>query len=297
MQFGRLAASESGDNIVIRGYPGLGIANTLRESRPGAIKNDVADIRRFGNGPADSLANGWGLRSLFLPEREHITNFFFTIEYRYEIDELPDDFRIVALTTHLVIYAVKPLRGEIVSLPLPFFRHNRAALDEPPEHGGRGSDVEPGAVGDLRRARRPPEVDNRQIDAALGLRHALQMASEILGVIVDQRHQFVHQVAQRFGAGEGRDDDHKAGIASGENLQGAYLPLAPLATARRQPQAPAGFGVQRLEGDRAKQFEERFPRVVQRGEAARGGADEHDARLHLQRLAQPPAEIVVHGAA
>ena len=237
------------------------------------------------------------MRSLFLPEREYIANFIFPIKHRDEIDELPDDFRIVALAAHLVIYAVKPLRGGVIPLPLPFFRHDRAAFDDPPEHGGHGSDVEPGAVGDLRRDRRPPEVDNRQIDAALGLRHALQVASEILGVIVDQRHQFVHQAAQGFGAGEGRDDDHKAGIASGENLQGADLPLAPLAAAGRQPQAPAGFGVQRLEGDRAEQFEERLLRVVQRGEAARGRGDEHDARLHLQRLAQPPAEIVVRGAA
>ena len=80
-------------------------------------------------------------------------------------------------------------------------------MDQPPEQRRHSANVHAGPRHDLAGARRLPEVDHREIDAALGFGENLQVAAEVLGVVVDQRHQIFQELSQRPVARELSDDN------------------------------------------------------------------------------------------
>ena len=279
------------------GLARFGQAGGPGDVRPCLAGEDASDFRRFGDRAFDPLANDCRLHRFGTEHAGQVRQLVAAVEDRHEADQVLHDGRFVAFAPQLVVDAIEALGGGVAPLAAGSFYGDRAAVDEPAEHGRDGAHVHRGARRDLAGARRPPEIDRRQIDPALGFGQALQVAAKILRVVVDQRHQFVHQAAQGAMPREFRDDDQQAGAAAGEDLQGPDFAGAPAVPGDRAPQAPAGLPIQWLQGDRPEQFEEGLVRIVQRREAAGGGGQQHDPGLRLQRLAQPPAEIVVHGVA
>ena len=123
------------------------------------------------------------------------------------------------------------------------------------------------------------------------------MGPEILGVVVDQRHQLFHQLAQGAVARELRHDDQQSRIPAGQDLQRPDLAPADLVAAHRPPQTPALPGVQRLQAQDPEQLEERLPRIVQPPETTGGGGEQDDLGLRLQHPAKLPAEVAVDALA
>ena len=140
-----------------------------------------------------------------------------------------------------------------------------------------------------------PEIDESQKDAAFDLGYPIQVTSKILGMNVDQGHQFFHQPMQGKMTGETGDDDQQPGAAAGQNPDRFDFALGPLVPADGLPQAPAGSGIERVQAQDSEEFVEGMPGIVERLEAARGGGDQGETRFGLQRLAQPPSEVVVDG--
>ena len=265
--------------------------------RPCSARKKASDVRRLGDRALDPLANDCRLHRFGAEHAGQVRQFVAAVEHRHEANQVLHDGRFVAFAPQLVVDAIEPLGGGVAPLAAGSFHGDCAAVDEPAEHGRDGADVHPGARRDLAGARRPPEIDRRQIDPALGPGQTLQMTAKILRVVIDERHQIFHQAAQGAVTRESRNNDQQAGAAAREDLQGPDFAVAPLVAGDRAPQAPAGFSVQRLQGDRPEQFEERLARIVQRREAAGGGGQQHDSGLRLQRLAQPPAEIGIRWTA
>ena len=265
--------------------------------RPCPARKKAPDVRRLGDRALDPLANDCRLHRFGAEHAGQVRQFVAAVEHRHEANQVLHDGRFVAFAPQLVVDAIEPLGGGVAPLASGSFHGDCAAVDEPAEHGRDGADVRPGARRDLAGARRPPEIDRRQIDPALGPGQTLQMTTKILRVVIDERHQLFHQAAQGAVPRESRDDDQQAGAAACEDLQGPDFAVAPLVAGDRVPQAPAGFSVQRLQRDLPEQFEERLAHIVQRREAAGGGSQQHDPGLRLQRLAQPPAEIGIRWTA
>ena len=247
--------------------------------------------------PFESLANGRGLRGLRTPRANHFGQFVAAVEHRHELDQVAHQPGLVAFATQLVVDAVEAFRGGVLPLPARSLRENRAPVDQPCDQCRCGADVHTGSVRDLPGARRLPEVDHREIDAAFGLGKDLQMAAEVLGVVVDQRHQLFQELAQRPMASERGDDDQQAGAAAGQNPQGLDLAIRLLVVADHVPETPAGIRIQRFQIKNAEQLEERPLRIVQSLEPTGRGGQQHDSRLRLQRLAKLPAEIIADAAA
>ena len=233
------------------------------------------------------------MRSFSTKQSEQIGQFVFTVEHHHEVDQAADDGGFVPLAAQLVIDAVEPFRGGIQPFSAAALHDDRAPIDEAFEQGGYAADVQAGAPGDFAGTRRSPEIDHREIHPALGFGEAFQVAAEILGVVVDQGHQFLHQLAQGTVAREVGHDDQQAGVAAGQDLERPDLAAAVFA-ADHLPHAPTLLGVQRFQADGAEQLEERLVGVVQPREPAGGRSEQHDPWFRLQRLAQLPAEIVIH---
>ena len=138
-----------------------------------------------------------------------------------------------------------------------------------------------------------PEIDHSEIDATLGLGDYLQVAAEVLGVVVDQRHEIFQQLTQRPVACEFSDDNQQAWAAARQDPE--WLDLAPFAGVATDhvPETSAFVGIQRFQIDDAEQLEKRLRHVVQPFETTGRGSDQHDLRFRLQRLAKPPSEVVV----
>ena len=251
-------------------------------------------MRIFGAGTLDSFSNGWLLSCFFADLTDHICQFRSAVECGHEANQVLYDRSLVALPAQFVVDAVQTLRSGVPPLPAASFDANRSPVDEPAEHSGHDSDVQAGTCRDFSGARRLPQIDYREIDAALGLGDALQVTAEILGMVVDQRHQLLHQLAQRPVARELRHDDQKARVAAGKYLQRSDLALDHLVAADHIPQAPALAGIQRLKAEGAEQLEERLRRIVQRLEPTGGGGEKHDLRFRLQHRPQLPSEVVIH---
>ena len=249
--------------------------------RPCPVREKASDARRLGDRAFDPLANGCRLHRFGAEHVGQVRQLVAAVEDRHEADQVLHDGRFVAFAPQLVVDAIEALGGGVTPLATGSFYGDGAAVDEPAKHGRDGAHVHRGARRDLAGARRPPEIDRRQIDPALGPGQALQVAAKILCVVVDQRHQFVHQAAQGAMPREFRDDDQQAGAAAGEDLQGPDFAIAPAVPGDRAPQAPAGLPVQRLQGDLPEQFEEGLACVVQRREAAGGGGQQYDPGLRL----------------
>ena len=250
-----------------------------------------------GQCPFESLANGPRLRSLRTPRANHLGQLVAAVEHRHELDEVAHQPGLVAFASQLVVDAVETFRGGVPPLPARPFRDDCAPVDQPRDQRRCGANVHAGSRRDLLGARRLPEVDHCEIDAALGLGEDLQMAAEVLGVVVDQRHQIFQEPAQRPMPCEGRDDDQQAGAATGQNPKGRDRAIRLLVAADHVPEAPAGIRIQRLQLDDPEQLEERPLRIVQSLEPTGRGGQQHDSRLRLQRLAKPPAEIIADVAA
>ena len=225
---------------------------------------------------------------------DRIFQFSSAVECGHEANQILYDRGLVALPAQFVVDAVQALRSGVPPLPAASFDADRSPVGEPAEHCGHGSDVQAGTCRDFGGARRLPQIDYREIDAALGLGDALQVTAEILGMVVDQRHQLLHQLAQRPVARELGHDDQKARVAAGEYLQRSDLALDHVVAADHLPQTPALAGIQRLKAESAEQFEERLLRIVQRLEPTGGGGEKHDLRFRLQHCPQLPSEVVIH---
>ena len=105
------------------------------------------------------------------------------------------------------------------------------------------------------------------------------MTAKILGMVVDQCHQFFHQLAQRPMLRELADDDQKARTTSGQNFERPDPMVAHLVASDDLPQTAAFFGVQWFQIEDSELLEERLLCVVQPLEATRGGGEQHDLRL------------------
>ena len=263
----------------------------------GAHEHVRLRVRHLGERPLNAFVEGGELCCIQEKWTGQFLQFLVAVEHRHEADQALHHGRLVAFAPQLVVDAVKPFGSGVEPLASAPLRGDRATLDEPPEHGRDDADVQGGARRDFARGRRAPEIDRREIDAAFGPGQPLQMASKVFRVVVDQRHQFVHQLAQGPVPCESGDDHQQARAAAGQDFERPDAPCAPVAAACRLPQALAVLGVQRSQGDRAEQFEEGLARVLQSPETAGGGGDQHDPGFGLQRLAQPPPEIVVHALA
>ena len=319
-QFRRFVGAESVDDLVAGLDRRLGVAvshlskalvdqrRCRGDPRPefqGAHEHVRRHVRHLsarplvGERPLDAFANGGGSGCLQAKRIEQFLQFLVAVGPRHEADQALHHGRLVAFAPQLVVDPVEPGGGvaPLASAPL---HGDHAALGEPPEHGRDDADVQGGARRDFaggRQLAQVPEIDRREIDAAFGPGQPLQMASKVFRVVVDQRHQFVQQLAQGPVPCEPGDDHQQARVAVGQDFERPDAPCAPVAAAGRLPQAPAILGVQRSQGDRAEQFEEGLARVLQSLETAGGGGDQHDPGFGLQRLAQPPPEIVVHALA
>ena len=141
-----------------------------------------------GQRPFESLTNGRRLRRLHTPLANHLGQFVAAVEHRHELDEVAHQPGLVAFAPQLVVDAIEMFRGGVLPLPARSLCDNCAPVDQPCDQRRCGANVHASSRRDLVGARRLPEVDHREIDTALGLGKDLQMAAEVLGVVVDQRH-------------------------------------------------------------------------------------------------------------
>ena len=88
-----------------------------------------------------------------------------------------------------------------------------------------------------------PKINHREIHAAFDTGQDLQVTAKILGMVVDQCHQFFHQLAQRPMLRELGDDDQKAGTATSQNFERPDSIIAHLVAGGDLPQTAAFFGV------------------------------------------------------
>ena len=257
------------------------------------IAQNTTNLGILAHRPLDPFANSRPLRRLLLQHAEHLGQFAAAVEHRHEADQMLHDGGLAALAAQLEVDAVETLRRGVQPLPAFAFRGYRTSADEPPEHGRYDPNAQARPRRDLAGARRPPEIDNRQINAALGLPQSLQKAAEILGVLIDQLHQLFQQFAHRSAPREPGENRQQTGAAPGKYLQRSDLPPVHVVAGGHFPKPPAAFRVQRLQIDDAEQLEERLPRIVQPLETTGSRGQQHDAGLRLKLLAQLPAEIVI----
>ena len=135
-------------------------------------------------------------RRLHAPRAGHVGQFVTAVEHRHELDQVAYQIGLVAFAPQLVVDAVETFRGGVLALPASPFHENYAPVDQPRDQCRYGADVLARSRRDLLSARRLPEVDHREIDAALRLRKVLQVAAEVLRVVVDERHQLFQELAQ-----------------------------------------------------------------------------------------------------
>ena len=261
--------------------------------RPSHTAQNTADMGILDHRPLDPFADRRPLRRLLMQHAGHPGQFAAAVEHRHEADQMLHDGGLAALAAQLVVDAVEPFRRGVQPLPAFPFRDHRAAAGKPPEHGRYDPNVQARPRRNLADARRPPEIDNRQINAALGLRESLQNAAEILGMLIDQLHQLFQQFAHRPAPREPGENRQQTGAASGKYLQRPDFPPVHVAAGGHFPQPPAAFRVQRLQIDDAEQLEKRLPRIVQPLETTGSRGQQHDAGLRLKLFAQLPTEIVV----
>ena len=113
-------------------------------------------------------------------------------------------------------------------------------------------------------------------------------------MLVNQRHQFFHQLAQRPVLCELSDHNQKAGITTGQDLERPDLALSHLLAADHLPQTATILGTQRFQIDNSEQLKKRRRRVFQPLKTTRRSSEQHDPRLGLQYVAQLPAKIAIH---
>jgi hypothetical protein len=211
----------------------------------------------------------------------------------HEMDQIAHHRGLVAIPPEFVIDAVEAFRGIIAAVAARSFDQHGAALHQSAEVCGYLADVHARPGRDLGAAGLLPEIDQCQIDPALGAGQILDVGAEILGVVIDQFHQMVHQLAQRAITAEAGQHHHQARAAAGQDAQRADLSgVDPLVT-DRLPELAAFFGVQWRQVQGAKEFEKRLLRILEGGEMTGGGGQQHDLRLRLQNLAQIPAESAI----
>ena len=173
----------------------LGVRDTLVEQRLGNLHFEFRGVA-VGQRSLESLANNRRLFRFHPPHTNHLGQFVVVVEHRHEQDQVAYEPCLVAFASQLVINAVETFRGGVLPLPARSFHENCAPVDQPRYQRRYGAHVHASSCRNLLGARRPPEVDHREIDAALGLGKVLQMAAEVLCVIVDQRHQLFQELAQ-----------------------------------------------------------------------------------------------------
>ena len=243
--------------------------------------------------PFESLANARRLSRFHTPHANHLGPFVAAVEHRHELDQVAHQPGLVAFAPQLVVDAVETFRGGVLPLPARFFSDNCAPVDQPRNQRRCCANIHASSRRDLVGARRLPEVDHREIDAALGFGKALQMAAEVLGVVVDQRHQIFQELAQRPMPCKRGDDDQQTGTAAGQNLEGLDVASRLLVAADHAPETPAVIRTQRFQFKDPEQLEEWLVRIIQSLEPTGRGGQQHESRLHLQHFAKLPAEIIV----
>ena len=195
-----VAGAETRDQIVVGGQRRLGLValaerDALVEQRLGDLHLEVQSVAG-GQRQLKSLANRRRLCRLHKPRASYLSEFVAVVKHRHELDQVAYQPGLVAFASQLVIDAVETFRGGVLPFPARPFYENGAPVDQPRDQCRDGTNVHASSSRDLAGARRLPEVDHREVDAALGLGKALQMVAEVLRVVVDQRHQIFQELTQ-----------------------------------------------------------------------------------------------------
>ena len=155
---------------------------------------------------------------------------------RHEADQGFDHRRRAAGAAHQIVDVVEPL-GEVIELAprAAACDFHGAAFGQSRQMRAALAGVEPCPFGDFPCRRRLPELREGEIDAPLLRRQRIEMALEILGVVVDQSEKIGHQFAERQLAAEPGDDGEQAGAAAGENPQRPDRSCGAVLTGDRPP--------------------------------------------------------------
>ena len=112
------------------------------------------------------------------------------------MDQISHNRRRGALAAQLVVDTVKRFRNAIQSLPARTFKFDHTPADQSSQHSRYGPNLHTCTRRNLASARRLPQINQREIHAAFNPAQGLQMTAKILGMIVNHRNQFLHQLAQ-----------------------------------------------------------------------------------------------------
>ena len=214
-------------------------------------------------------------------------------------DEGLDQGVRTAVAAQQVVDVVQPL-GQVVLLAAEAAAGHldHAPFDEAGELGAALAGVDPGALRDLPRGRRLPQVGQRQVDPPLLGGEGLNVAFEVLRMLVHEVEEIVHQLAEGEPRAEACHDGHEAGVAAGEDFQRPdRLARGGIAPETVSHSTCALLGVERFQRADPEQVVEGVVRMVDLGEAAGGAGEQDDARLGLEDLAQPPAGVAVRHVA
>ena len=218
--------------------------------------------------------------------------FLLRVEGSHEADELTHDRRLVALPTKFVVDAKQPFGGRVRAFLAVFLREQQPPVGQSSEQRRDRADVHPRPVRDLLAARRLPEIDRRDIHPALRPGEPFEMAAEVLGVVVHERRQLLHEFPKRPPRAEPRHDDEKTGITPGEDFKRPDIPSSRGVRSKRAPQLRTVLRAERFQVQDTEHSVERRPVFVLSEGAVGRGPQEDDLRFRLQGLPQFPSEVI-----
>ena len=134
-----------------------------------------------------------------------------------------------------------------------------------------------------------PEVRKRHIDAPFLCWEGLDVALEILGVLVHQGQQVVHQAHKRTVRSEIRDHGDQSRAATCQDFEGANSLALSVASRDSAPESRALRGVQRFEPDGSEEIVERVFGLIDRFKSGCCTAEQDDPWLCLKHLAETPS--------
>ena len=248
--------------------------------------------RRFPRRRLDPPA---GVRRLprLPPETPYeVREFLLGEERLHEPNQLAHHRGVVPFAPQFVIDGVEALGCQVAPLLSYRFHLHGPPVGQSAEQRRSVPDIETRPVRDLLTGRGLPQIDRGQVHPALHLGDAFEVTAEVLGVLVDQGYQLLHQIPQRTPAPEPGHDHQEPRISPGQNLQRPHPSFSYRMPAHPFPQPPAVLRVQSLQFDDPEQFEERRRSVVEAPKTGSGRRDQGDLRFGLQCFPKAPSEVV-----